>query len=91
MVCNNEGYNCDKNKMYSLNNCEIMKNYFNCENGCSYQNSNDLPSYHLLTNSESPGLCILHQKSELYCSIKAKKDVQRLCYCNKNKNNVQNN
>lgn len=80
-VCNEKNYRCNDDELYNYNNCKKIKEYFRCENGCSYQEGEHFPSYNLMSHKEQPGVCLLQFKSKLQCKHTVSNDTQRLCVC----------
>lgn len=82
-VCDNYGwfytYECVDEYISYANKCEVMKQYFPCENGCVMELGDDVPAY-VATIGNNYHKCVTTESTTFMCSGSHER-TQRLCPC----------
>lgn len=79
-VCQSRNAKCDKQQIYFLNDCNLLKKHFPCEAGCAHQVGKELPVYVPDPAQSTKGQCLITFISPATCEAKHK-STSRLCPC----------
>ncbi|CAE6940996.1 Mgat1 [Symbiodinium sp. CCMP2456] len=79
-VCQARNAKCDKQQIYFLNDCNLLKKHFPCEAGCAHQVGKELPVYVPDPAQSTKGQCLITFISPATCEAKHK-STSRLCPC----------
>ncbi|CAJ1383002.1 unnamed protein product [Effrenium voratum] len=79
-VCKQRRSSCDKNQLYFLNDCNLLRKHFACEAGCAHQVGKELPVYVPDSFQPTHRQCLLTFISPMTCEAKHP-STARLCAC----------